>query len=235
MCHKSCWGGRHSEKPLNHLDNSKNFFQAFIIGQHLDGGDVVKLLRRQSIAGLLTGLAFALSLTASHCFMRADGLSHMALSIATMLAAENILNILIFGIMGIVIAGKIIDSHGPYALVVKDYGTAVALWALLLMVQMVNIMLFWPICWFVSIPFGWVEAIITAWSGLRGYVGLTLALYILSNPAVMDEVHRSQAFFYVAAVVVLTVIVQGCTFELFLTERFALPHRSDYCSAGYLD
>ena len=48
------------------------------------------------------------------------------------LAAENILNILIFGIMGIVIAGKIIDSHGPYALVVKDYGTAVALWALLL-------------------------------------------------------------------------------------------------------
>lgn len=56
----------------------------------------------------------------------------------------------------------------------------------------------------------------TAWSGLRGYVGLTLSLYILADVTIRDEAYRYLAFFYTAAIVVLTVIIQGCSFELLL-------------------
>ena len=46
----------------------------------------------------------------------------------------------------------------------------------------------------VKIPFSRAEALVTVWSGLRGYVGLTLSLYILADVTIKDEAYRFQAF-----------------------------------------
>ena len=62
------------------------------------------------------------------------------------------------------------------------------------------------------------EAVITAWSGLRGVVGLVLALEGLDSGVIGTQKgsFRELCFFHFGAVLVLTTVVQGGTFKVVL-------------------
>ena len=60
------------------------------------------------------------------------------------------------------------------------------------------------------------DAMVTAWSGIRGIVGIVLALLVLNDPAITDEAFKQRCFFLMATTVVLTVVIQGSTYSLML-------------------
>ena len=55
------------------------------------------------------------------------------------------------------------------------------------------------------------EAVVLCWSGLRGAVGLSLALFILLDDQIADEKYRTLTFFNMGCVTFLTIVLQGAT------------------------
>ncbi len=90
-------------------------------------------------------------------------------------------------------------------------------------IRIVNVVAFWPIMARTGEGATPTAALITAWAGLRGLVGLVLALLVLLDPglggAVAGAAYRERAFFFVASTVVLTVVIQGTAFEPLLKVR----------------
>ena len=76
----------------------------------------------------------------------------------------------------------------------------------------VNLLIFWPILVRTGHGFSFPMAALTAWSGIRGVVGLVLALYVLVDSSIPHEAYRTQVFFFLATTVVLTVVLQGITY-----------------------
>ncbi|CAL8468287.1 g7827 [Coccomyxa elongata] len=127
-------------------------------------------------------------------------------------AVEFVANTVIFVVCGMLIAGRMYRAHqpgGPWTLQARDYAFAVALWLLLLVIRCINIALLWPILARTGDGITLTSAVLTAWSGLRGIVGLALALYVLLDPGIGNAAYRSQAFFFMSTTLVLTVVVQG--------------------------
>lgn len=62
----------------------------------------------------------------------------------------------------------------------------------------------------------WKEAIVLAWGGLRGAVGLALALFVSLDNQIADARFTTLTFFYIAAIVLLTLLIQGTTTPLLL-------------------
>jgi NhaP-type Na+/H+ or K+/H+ antiporter len=56
--------------------------------------------------------------------------------------------------------------------------------------------------------FSWPEASIATWGGLRGAVGLSMAIMVKHAPGVPEE-HREEIFDYTASLVLLTLCVNG--------------------------
>lgn len=62
----------------------------------------------------------------------------------------------------------------------------------------------------------WKEAVVLAWGGLRGAVGLALALFVSLDNQIADVRFTTLTFFYIAAIVLLTLLIQGTTTPLLL-------------------
>ena len=83
-------------------------------------------------------------------------------------------------------------------------------------VRLFNICLFWPLMAHTGHGFRLPDAMVTAWSGIRGIVGIVLALLVLNDSAITDEAFKQRCFFLMATTVVLTVVIQGSTYSLML-------------------
>ena len=57
------------------------------------------------------------------------------------------------------------------------------------------------------------RAAATAWSGIRGFVGLILALMVSVDTDIQDEPYKLLCLFLMATTAYLTIIVQGGVFE----------------------
>ena len=57
------------------------------------------------------------------------------------------------------------------------------------------------------------EAVVLCWSGLRGAVGLSLALFILLDGNISDLRYRTLTFFHMGCVAFLTIIFQGTSMK----------------------
>jgi hypothetical protein len=83
----------------------------------------------------------------------------------------------------------------------------------------------WPLLTRTGDGITFTSALLTAWSGLRGIVGLALALYVLIDPAIGSGAYRMQAFYFMSTTLVLTVVVQGSLYGPLLLVR--PPHCTD--------
>lgn len=83
-------------------------------------------------------------------------------------------------------------------------------------VRLVNFTAFSPLLVRTGYGFTLAEAVIGVWSGLRGIVGLTLALTVLTDSTAGNAAYRDQQFFFMSCILVLTVVVQGGTFPILL-------------------
>ena len=77
----------------------------------------------------------------------------------------------------------------------------------------------WPLfSWWGSIT-SFKETIVLAWSGLRGAVGLSLALFILLDDQIADQSYRTLTFFHMGCVAFLTIVLQGTTMRPLLQVK----------------
>ncbi|DBB05081.1 TPA: hypothetical protein ACH3X3_010345 [Trebouxia sp. C0006] len=127
---------------------------------------------------------------------------------------EYFANTLIFVISGVIIAGRIYAGHqdsSPHILTGMDYAWAVALWLLLLVVRVISIILFWPILARTGSGINLRSAAATAWSGIRGFVGLILALMVSVDTDVQYKPYKFLCFFFMATTACLTIIARAAS------------------------
>ena len=65
------------------------------------------------------------------------------------------------------------------------------------------------------------SALVMVWAGLRGAVGLSLALFILFDGSISDKQFRVRQFFFVGFIAGLTILIQGTTTGLLLQASAA--------------
>lgn len=77
----------------------------------------------------------------------------------------------------------------------------------------------YPILKMTGYSITWRKVIVMVWAGLRGAVGLALALYILLDAEIADTAFRVRAFFFMGLIAAITIVVQGTTTGLLLRVR----------------
>jgi len=120
-----------------------------------------------------------------------------------------IANTLVFFLAGLIIATEISNRNDSIS--GKDWGMAISLYFLLIPIRIVSIIILYPILSFGKYGLKFKDLIILSWSGLRGAVGLTLALIIYGSDTIQDEQFRILCFFNVGVIATLTLLIQGTT------------------------
>ena len=127
--------------------------------------------------------------------------------------AGYIANTLIFILVGVVISIRVdVSWMGLLACLGVYIGINV--------IRLLVIFLFYPVMKRCGYGLTVRECILLGWGGLRGALGLTLALVVSICPSIPDEI-RKQVLFYTAAVVTLTLLLNATTVR-FLLEHIGL-------------
>lgn len=121
-----------------------------------------------------------------------------------------IANTLIFIIVGIVIAEKVDFSWSHCAILLLVY-------IALNIIRYITIMMLYPIMKHSGYGLNKKESIILTWGGLRGALGMTLALMVSYTPAIPEEI-RSQVLFFTAGTVTLTLCINATTMRWLLNK-----------------
>lgn len=121
-----------------------------------------------------------------------------------------IANTLIFIIVGIVIAEKVDFSCSHCAILLLVY-------IALNIIRYITIMMLYPIMKRSGYGLNKKESIILTWGGLRGALGMTLALMVSYTPAIPEEI-RSQVLFFTAGTVTLTLCINATTMRWLLNK-----------------
>jgi NhaP-type Na+/H+ or K+/H+ antiporter len=106
---------------------------------------------------------------------------------------EFMANTLVFFVFGVIIAERIYVGYNPAdgseaLLKVEDWGWAVLNWVLLNAIRFVTLVICKPfMTWTSAEEFTWIDVIVATWAGLRGAVGLSLALIVYLTSAAPDS------------------------------------------------
>lgn len=114
-----------------------------------------------------------------------------------------IANTLIFILVGIVIAEKVDFTWSAFGILILIY-------VCLNLIRFAMIMLLYPLMKRMGYGLSKRESVILTWGGLRGALGMTLALMVSYTPAIPEDV-RSQILFFTAGIVTLTLCVNATT------------------------
>ena len=117
------------------------------------------------------------------------------------------------------LSGAIIVEKGVYefdAIRGVDFGYCILLWLMLQIIRFFVVGLHYPLLKRAS-EYGFTPgaAAVLAWGGLRGAVGLSLAL-ITEGDSTIDEELRDRVLFHTAGVALLSLLINGTTTELLL-------------------
>ncbi len=121
-----------------------------------------------------------------------------------------IANTLIFVIIGIIIADKVVFTwHDLIVLFLVYIGVNI--------VRMVMILTLYPLLKRSGYGLSKREAVILSWGALRGAVGLTLALMVTYTDTIPEDVSR-QILLLTAGIVTLTLVINATTIKWFLRK-----------------
>jgi NhaP-type Na+/H+ or K+/H+ antiporter len=134
---------------------------------------------------------------------------------------EWLLNTLLFTLAGCVFGGMLVDSNKQIAeneriFEPQDWGYLFVLFFLLQAIRFFLIFAFYPLISAIGIGTSWQEAIFMSYSGLRGAVGLALALSLNAEvyEITPDEMYRdysAKLFFLTGGIAMLTLVINAPT------------------------
>ncbi|XP_071100546.1 sperm-specific sodium:proton exchanger-like [Haliotis cracherodii] len=115
-------------------------------------------------------------------------------------------NTLIFILVGVIISEKVIYKiHGT------DWFFMFALYFGLNVIRGLVIGLMCPLLQHIGYGMTWQDGLVLTWSGLRGAIGLTLALLVWEDPRLNQDTVRHKVLIHVAGVVFLTLLINATT------------------------
>jgi NhaP-type Na+/H+ or K+/H+ antiporter len=155
-------------------------------------------------SGVLTVVIIGLTMSYSGTTALSPGVHHFMHEFWHMMGF--LANTIIFILSGLIIVEKYHDeSIRNY-----DWGLCFALWLALNLVRGFVVALMSPILVRLGYGLSFSQACVVVWGGLRGAVGLALAMIVEHDPAVSERV--GQLFlFHMAGIVILTLLVNGST------------------------
>ena len=136
---------------------------------------------------------------------------------------EFVGNTVIFLLAGAVFGELVWSNTCPSAtpgvgcIATADYGWLVLLYVTLNVMRMAMLLLFAPLLMRWGYGVTWAELFVMGWGGLRGAVGLALALAMRGTHGV-DELTGVRFVFHVGGVAVLTLLINGCTMKPLLAS-----------------
>eukprot|EP01025_Chloroclados_australasicus_P012281 TRINITY_DN1564_c0_g1_i3.p1 TRINITY_DN1564_c0_g1~~TRINITY_DN1564_c0_g1_i3.p1 ORF type:complete len:1205 (-),score=166.96 TRINITY_DN1564_c0_g1_i3:3217-6714(-) len=128
---------------------------------------------------------------------------------------EFLFNTLLFIYAGTEIAQVLYDFTG-HVITAHDWAYAILLYVLLQVIRGFTILVLYPLLARMGYGITWKDAIIMTWGGLRGAVGLALALQIYLDRRI-EEHYRTQVLFHMGVIAVLTLLINGTTTPLLLS------------------
>lgn len=132
-------------------------------------------------------------------------------------------NTLIFMLVGVVITEKALSSVGG-----TDWVLLIALYCAINVIRACIIALFSPLLKRIGYGLTWRSATVMAWGGLRGAVGLALALMVSQN-SLLDQDLQDKVLFHTAGIVLLTLVLNATTMTTLLRilgmSEISLPKR----------
>jgi len=114
---------------------------------------------------------------------------------------------IIFLMTGVIFGGKVLQNEYIQA---KDYGLLLVNYLLLLLIRFGMLVISWPLMKRMGYGLSFKQLILLSYAGLRGAVGLTLAL-IFFNDTGIDPKTKSIVLFHTAGIAFLTIMINGTT------------------------
>mmetsp|Transcript_34381 Transcript_34381/g.106750 ORF Transcript_34381/g.106750 Transcript_34381/m.106750 type:complete len:880 (-) Transcript_34381:66-2705(-) len=123
-------------------------------------------------------------------------------------ALEFVGNTLIFLLAGLLFAHKCL-SRSP-VLRWRDLGFLILLYIVVTLIRGLMILVMWPVLNLLGQRLCWQEITVMIWSGLRGAVGLVLAISLDLEPSISHEI-GSHIIFHVGGIAMLTICINSTT------------------------
>ncbi|CAJ1424511.1 unnamed protein product [Effrenium voratum] len=121
---------------------------------------------------------------------------------------EFIGNTLVFMLAG-VISGDVMLCHTTITL--SDWGFMLAMYVVLMLIRAITVAIFWiPMQAVSPVKLSWQEGVVMVWSGLRGAVGLLMAV-LLDQETSIDEQSGSRVLFHISGFAAMTLLINGTT------------------------
>merc|ERR1719359_1288013 len=97
----------------------------------------------------------------------------------------------------------------------QDYLWLFFLYFILLVIRGIVVFSCFPLLRVMGAGMTWQEAVVSTWSGLRGAVGLSLALIMDLEPRI-DRTKSTRILFFVGGIAALTLLINGSTTRFLL-------------------
>ncbi|GBN56092.1 Sodium/hydrogen exchanger 7, partial [Araneus ventricosus] len=173
------------------------------------------------VSAVLAVVLFGVTLNANRMCIspESEGLIHTDWRLLSVYA-----NTLIFVIVGILISVHLSVHYDS-----KDALLVLGTYVVLTVLRGIMIALFYPLLKCTGYGLTWKESIVLAWGGLRGAVGVALALMFASNPKIDKSEDTSKVLVQVSGIIILTLIINANTvkfvMKLIRFKDVTLVHR----------
>jgi NhaP-type Na+/H+ or K+/H+ antiporter len=126
---------------------------------------------------------------------------------------EYVANTLIFILAGLIVGGIVVERQD--VITQQDYLWLFFLYLILLIIRAIVVFSCFPLLRVMGAGMTWQEAVVSTWSGLRGAVGLSLALIMDLEPRI-DRTKSTRILFFVGGIAALTLLINGSTTRFLL-------------------
>jgi NhaP-type Na+/H+ or K+/H+ antiporter len=171
------------------------------------------------VSGILALVALGLYMSAwgksLFSSMSEETLHHFWMIVAW--SAETVL----FVLSGVIIG---YEAIGQSKIQGADWGKLFALFVCVIIIRGLSSISFYPIMRKVAYGLSWSQYFVMIWGGLRGAIGLALALIVYHDHDIESDV-RNLVLFHTAGIVVFTLLINGTTTGWFL-KKFGLVRSS---------
>ena len=114
---------------------------------------------------------------------------------------------MIFTLAGVIMGNKVITSN---YIVWQDYLKLLALYVILHFIRFLSLFMFWPCLKKLGYGMNFKQLLLLSFAGLRGAVGLTLALIVANDDSIIPEI-KDIVLFHSAGIAFLTILINGNT------------------------